>query len=302
MARVGFIGSKAAGLATLRSMTAVSDSELAAVITCDDRSDQRSVLPEFEDFAGSEALPLMVSGGSGETEELVAASGATLVLVSGWYRRIAVERCPDTTFFGFHASPLPRYRGGAPIVWQIIAGEPSVGLSFFQFTAGLDDGDLVAQRSFELGPDDTVADVLDWLAPTSAELTSAYLPQLIAGTATLTPQDHSKATYCAQRTPEDGLIDWRQDAPTVHNFIRAQTAPYPGAFSRLADGSVVRFLRSSLEPRDFLGQPGAVAERGDDYVAITCGSGAIRAHLVQLDGGEPQPAAAVLRSLSTRLA
>lgn len=31
--------------------------------------------------------------------------------------------------------------------------------------------------------------------------------------------------------PEDGLIDWHKPVSTVHNLVRAVTAPWPGAFS-----------------------------------------------------------------------
>ncbi len=33
------------------------------------------------------------------------------------------------------------------------------------------------------------------------------------------------------RTEEDGLIDWRKSSKDIMNFVRAQTRPYPGAYT-----------------------------------------------------------------------
>jgi UDP-4-amino-4-deoxy-L-arabinose formyltransferase/UDP-glucuronic acid dehydrogenase (UDP-4-keto-hexauronic acid decarboxylating) len=44
-------------------------------------------------------------------------------------------------------------------------------------------------------------------------------------------QNHAQTTYCAPRSPRDGIIDWSQPAQTVWNLIRGLTDPYPGAFT-----------------------------------------------------------------------
>ena len=36
-----------------------------------------------------------------------------------------------------------------------------------------------------------------------------------------------------QREPEGGLINWNEKAAQISRFIRAQTHPYPGAFTLL---------------------------------------------------------------------
>ena len=42
--------------------------------------------------------------------------------------------------------------------------------------------------------------------------------------------DESTATYYKRRTPADGVFDFTKPAKELHDFIRAQTEPYPGAF------------------------------------------------------------------------
>ena len=50
-------------------------------------------------------------------------------------------------------------------------------------------------------------------------------------TLTFTKQDKSKIKIYPQRSPKDGLIDWSWEPARIKNFIRAQTKPYPGAFT-----------------------------------------------------------------------
>ena len=59
---------------------------------------------------------------------------------------------------------------------------------------------------------------------------------VLDGTATRTVQDHSKASYCAKRTPEDGKINWNDSAAKIERFVRAVGTPYPGAFTNTQGG------------------------------------------------------------------
>src|SRR5699024_6299315 len=44
------------------------------------------------------------------------------------------------------------------------------------------------------------------------------------------PQDLSKASYRAKRTPADGLVDFSLPAKDIVNLIRAVSRPFPGAY------------------------------------------------------------------------
>jgi methionyl-tRNA formyltransferase len=57
------------------------------------------------------------------------------------------------------------------------------------------------------------------------------VPTIFKETAHKVMQDHSKATLYPRRAPEDGLIDWTWNSIKIVNFIRAQTKPYPGAYT-----------------------------------------------------------------------
>ncbi|MBV7332000.1 methionyl-tRNA formyltransferase [Chloroflexi bacterium TSY] len=156
-----------------------------------------------------------------------------LLLALGWYYIIPrkVRESTPLGCAGIHASLLPKYRGGAPIPWAIINGEKETGVTFFYFDDGVDTGDIIAQKSFSIDDVDTCRTVYEKANQASIDLLKEYLPMMSAGHAPRFAQDETKATVFPQRRPEDGLIDWSWDAKRIQNFIRAQTKPYPGAFT-----------------------------------------------------------------------
>ena len=74
-----------------------------------------------------------------------------------------------------------------------------------------------------------------------------YLPLLAKGEAPRIPQNHSEATEFPQRSPADGEVDWSKSASEIRNFIRAQTRPYPGAFTHIAGKKVILWDADVLE-------------------------------------------------------
>lgn len=117
------------------------------------------------------------------------------------------------------------------MVWAIINGEPKTGITFFKLADGVDNGPIVGQRETPIADDDTIATLYNRIENLGVELIMEYLPSIAARNVKLTVQDESKRRIFPQRSPEDGLIDWTKSSQEIYNFIRAQTKPYPGAFT-----------------------------------------------------------------------
>lgn len=299
--RLLFLGSKEAGLMALRRLLEQLPAGSVPAILCpDDRADTRSEHEAFSALAHQHGLPLHLVQAAQDTTDLIARYAPHTVLVHGWYRMIPVARFPDIDFLGFHYSPLPLYRGNAPLVWQILNGEEQLGVSFFTLTEGMDDGDLVDQCQFTLRSDEDVSDAIRKANERVASMLNDFVPRWLAGDVPKRAQPDGDPSYCGLRTPEDGHIDWRSDARAVNNFIRAQAPPYPGAFSLLSDGRVVRFWQSAIEPRHFMGVPGAVVEVAPDAIVVACGTGAVRIRAARADGSASPHVDASLRSLKVR--
>jgi methionyl-tRNA formyltransferase len=213
-----------------------------------------------------------------------------MAIVCGWYRILPVGEVEGCDFYGLHASPLPRYRGHAPVVWQIIQGEPRIGLSFFKLDDDLDSGRIVAQASFEFSREQGVGDALERVETHAVALVNEHLPLLLKGTAILREQDQTLATYCGPRRPEDGGIDWSWSTTRIHDFVRGQSRPYPGAFAWLGQGQGRRRViiwRTAVHPHDYVGVPGRLSRVAPGDVVVACGSGAVRLLEVQIENEPP---------------
>ncbi|NJN80577.1 MAG: methionyl-tRNA formyltransferase [Anaerolineales bacterium] len=208
----------------------------------------------------------------------------------GWYwvLKADVLNLVSHGWLGIHASLLPKYRGGAPLVWAIINGEAETGLSLFYFDEGMDTGDIVAQRKINIEFEDTIMNVLVKIQKESIEIVRENYPLLLAGNAQRLKQDHTQATYVALRRPSDGRINWNQPALKIYDFVRAQTHPYPGAFCYL-DKKKLYVWNAKPFGFPFYGTPGQVVMIEHDYAVVTCGEGTALSLLkVQLDSMDEQ--------------
>ncbi len=194
---------------------------------------------------------------------------------------------PQRGALNIHGSLLPKYRGRVPVNWAVIRGETETGATLHYMVEKPDAGNIVAQRSVPIGPDETAFDVFVKITDTAAANLDDALPALIRGDAPSTPQDLRQGSYFGGRKPEDGRIDWSKSSQEIHNLVRGVAPPYPGAFFTL-HGKNIRLLRTkqSLERRMALGHPvdtgssGIIIVNNDaaPMLNAVCGDG----HLLQL--------------------
>lgn len=287
-------------MALSRLLEGLPAGTLQAVVCPEDKSDPRSAYDGFLSLARQHRLDFHIVETVKATTELIKRYKPHTVLVHGWYRIIPVQEFPTIDFLGFHYSPLPSYRGNAPLVWQIINGERRLGVSFFQLSAAMDDGHLLDQRTFDLASHEDIADAIRYADIVVAEMLGDFIPKWLSGDVPRRPQPLLPASYCGLRTPADGRIDWRCTVDVLHNFVRAQARPYPGAFSRLPDGRVVRFWKCLPEERKFYGVPGAVVDANAEAITVACGDGALRVFQIEIEGQAPGTDLRALSSLKVR--
>ena len=196
-----------------------------------------------------------------------------LFLVAGWYHMIPRRWRKLAPAYGLHASMLPDYSGGAPLVWAMINGETKTGITLFQMDDGADSGPIVAQKEEVIFPDDTIATLYARIEQRGLELLHETMPRFLNGLLRLEPQDEGKRRIFPQRTPKDGLIDWGNDAGQIDRFIRAQTHPYPGAFSTF-NGKPVHIWRTEvIDTKNSEHKIGEIYCVNSDTYRVHCGTG-----------------------------
>jgi methionyl-tRNA formyltransferase len=191
---------------------------------------------DFADLSFSYDVPLVEFNRGPTVDEyiqLLDEWNGTFGLAIGWFHMVPrqVREQFALGVVGVHASLLPRYRGGAPLVWAMLNGETETGVTLFYLDEGVDTGDIIAQRRVPILESETIAELYERSAQEAVSLLLDTVPLIGGLSAPRTPQDHSQATEFPQRSRADGLIDWSKSPEEIRNFIRAQTRPYPGAFT-----------------------------------------------------------------------
>lgn len=178
---------------------------------------------------------------------------------------------------GFHPTKLPKGRGRAAIVWQILTGVRDTACTMFLIDAGADSGPVLAQEPYTIEEGDYASDVGKKVLDALARLTDRVLEGLAAGTLAPVPQNDAEATYYLRRAPEDGRIDWNLPAAEILTLIRAASHPYPGAYSLYEGAHKVIFWRAELlENKRFVGFSGQIAQKCEDALYIVCKDGLLK--------------------------
>lgn len=297
-----FLGSKKFGLELFRLLQNARDAVEWSILCPPDTDDPRSRFEEFQDLAVDAGMELLLVPNAAAVTRYVRERQPDIMVVCGYYRILPAEvtEGPPHGVWGIHNSLLPEYRGGSPLVWQMINGEKILGSSFFRFRSGMDDGEVLAQVEIENSPGLTIGEAGDLIEREWAKKIPALWSSFCEGEALAWEQDHAKATYCAQRQDMDGLIDWRRSASEIDRFIRAQAAPYPRSFFRI-QGENIRIVSHQPDNRRIHGVPGQVFEVRKEHVTVCCGGcSALRVYRVE-KGDRDLPASAVVTSVRQRL-
>jgi methionyl-tRNA formyltransferase len=283
--RVVFIGASSFGLRCLAAIHRLSDVSVVGVLTnpkifsisYSDKPVTNVLHADLLTWAAQHALPCHEMVRSMRDEALidwVRSLEPQLFVVVGWYHMVPQTLRNIAPAIGLHASLLPDYSGGAPLVWAMINGENRTGITLFQMDEGVDSGPIIGQAEEYILATDTIGSLYARIEERGLELLERHLPALAAGTAELRRQDESARRVFPQRSPKDGWIDWNQDAKAIDLFIRSQTRPYPGAFTSLDDGRRLTIWSASpLEEND--GHAPSSVKQVDNSVRVQCAQGSL---------------------------
>ena len=208
-----------------------------------------------------------------------------LVFVVGWSQLvrdpfIALAR---EGVFGMHPTLLPRHRGRAPIPWTILNGLARTGVTLFEIVdAAPDSGSIVGQVTVDVARDETATTLFARIGQAHVELTRELVPQLLARTAPRIPQDPSRASSWPKRAPADGIIDWETRASYLYDWVRAQTRPYPGAFTFLGDEKVIVWGVRPVELADSA-PAGTIVDVAAEGPVVACGEGGLVLEEIQTE-------------------
>lgn len=296
-----FLGSKKLGLEIFRLLHEISSGIEWLVIHPNDISDVRSYEAFFLTYCQEKKINFQSVNKVSEAKALVEIFGPTIGFVSGWYWLLDNEFLSyfNSGLWGLHNSLLPKYRGCSPLVWSVINGDNEVGATLFKISDGIDNGDIAHQFKVTISNEDNIATILHKIESIVMSQLPSIWPRLIDNNMTLIQQDSSKASYCCQRTPQDGLIEWNKNAREVHNFIRAQSAPYAFAFSYL-NGNKISLYDSTVIEGTYFGIPGQIIRKSKEEIIVSCGCNSAISVSGFLQNGAEINSSSLIKSIKDR--
>ena len=313
--RIVFMGSSAASATCLEAILKVSCLEVVGVVTPPDRPVGRGkmVMPcPCKAYASSRGISEIITPDNVNSEQSMAqlkawSPDAIVVVAFGQFLKKPILDLPPLGCINCHFSLLPKYRGAAPVVAAIAAGDRLTGVTVMKMGIGMDDGPIMMQRYEPICSDTTGGMLMDELAIAGGVALAKALKLLNDGQ--LPPpvmQNDEDATFAYKLKKSDGLIDWASPVLVIDRKIRAYS-PWPGSFTFLPErfrrkGNSGRLVvlkaemagRISPEQRD--ADPGTVIAIDDKgRPVVRCGDTALRLLVVKPEGSSEMPAAAFLR-------
>ena len=212
----------AKGLAVAESLPPGGDvGDRLAVCTFEETGVDRSHHDAIEAEAVRRRVPVVpLKRWRGEPLAVIRELGIDRVLCIGWRYLIppAATEAVGGDVIVAHDSLLPRLRGFAPLPTALLLGHERVGVTFLRAAEAVDAGPVYWQRSVGVASRDTIADLIDKVAPLYVEGVAAALA---GGFGEPVPQDEAEATFSLWRDGDDYALDFSLDAEALDRAVRA---------------------------------------------------------------------------------
>lgn len=236
-------------------------------------------------IAQGAAIPVRYASdiNSQETLEWISALKPDVVFCFGWSRLIKLPLLDLAALgvVGYHPTLLPANRGRHPLIWALALGLRETGSTFFFMDEGADTGDILLQRVLPIHAEDDAGSLYSRMTAVALSQIEEFLPLLSACTFVRRPQEPGSGNTWRKRGRQDGQIDWRMSALSIHNLVRSLTRPYVGAHF-MRDGQDIRVWRTEItETFQPNLEPGKVLASDARGVVVNTGQGAIR--LLQIE-------------------
>jgi methionyl-tRNA formyltransferase len=200
------------------------------------------------------------------------------LVICAYYPRIFPRRLielPPLGCINVHPGLLPDYRGTFPTPWCILNNETEIGVTLHVMDEGIDTGDVLVQRSYPIGPDETGHELYRRAMKLCADLLIENFDALLRKAIQPRPQAPGGSYY--NRIAPQYRIDWHQPRSEIRNQIRVHAKPYFPAFSFLMNKCITINKASFIELADYRAQGAGIICRviGDMKFVVSCVDGCL---------------------------
>lgn len=164
-------------------------------------------------------------------------------LAISWRRLIKSNK---SKLIVLHDSLLPKYRGFAPLVNQLINGDKLIGVTALFASDEYDRGDIILQSTILIDYPIKINEAIKLISKCYEKIVLEIVENLLNGNPIqYIKQNEFDATYSLWRDNDDYQINWNQSSEKIKRFIDAVGFPYNGSTSIL-NGEVVRIFDADI--------------------------------------------------------
>ncbi|MBP3387774.1 MAG: methionyl-tRNA formyltransferase [Clostridia bacterium] len=206
---------------------------------------------------------------------------ADIIVVAAYGKKLPVSilEMPKYKCINIHASLLPKYRGAAPINRAIMNGDKTGGVTIMNMAEGMDTGDIVLQRSFDISTM-TAGEYHDRLSEVGSDAVLEAMELIESGRACPVKQNDDEATHAAKITKEECLVEFDMNATAAYNKIRG-LSPVPCAYIVL-NGKRIKIVECELSCDE--GESGKVLCADKNGIKIAFDGGSIVLKRIRPEG------------------
>lgn len=180
-----------------------------------------------------------------------------------------------------HPSLLPKYRGSSPIQYTLLNGDSKTGVSLMLLTKKMDAGPIIAQERIKIENDDNYSSLSKKLFGVGNKLLIENISKYISGEIKAKSQDEKNVSLTKIIKKEDGLIDWKTDAKSINNKIKA-FENWPSAYTKF-NGKILKIIDAEYLEKNSNNEIGKIFLE-DSEIFIQCRQGLLKLKKVQLEG------------------
>lgn len=126
-----------------------------------------------------------------------------------------------------HGGPVPNYRGGSPLNWQIINNEKYIYISILKVNEKIDSGQLLCEKKFRLKRKDNINFIKKKAEKTFLKIIDKAISNLLKNKF-IKKNRQRKDKYYYQRKPADSeIILKKMTNLNIFNIVRSSSNNYP---------------------------------------------------------------------------
>lgn len=284
--RIVFMGTPSFAVPILEGL--IANYEVVLVVCQPDRNKDRKgkvIIPDTKRIALEHNIPVFQPFSVKDDYQTILDYEPDLIVTCAYGQFIpsAIIDYPKYGCINVHGSLLPKLRGGAPIHHAIINGDKVTGMTVMAMSKKMDAGDIISQRSLEIGEDEILDSLYQRMSILGMELLLDTIPNILNGTAKYFSQNEEEVTFGMNVTKEEEKIDFAKSAVQIKNLVRGLNS-IPGAYCFMDDKRMKVYQVEIINNKYLDGELGEIVDVDNNGMIVRCNNGYLKVLDIAMEG------------------